>query len=188
MLISKNSQLGLRVSDPATCIKLLECMQEDYKLAIKFIDIVHEKGVRKSETLLSVPLDSESEGLFIKQLFEQSDVRRQITQKTEAQEITTDEGSKYFFICESVYKAAELVKIGNAFTGRTMKGVRPGKYTYLMGKNEMIRFVSYENVICGFYWNTEKTFAFEWGIGRLDYSRKYFSYPTFRRLVTKDGL
>ena len=176
MLISKNSQLGLNLSDTETCKRLFECMSADYELAVSMLKLVDERGYRESEDILRIPLKDDIEGIWIKQLFEQSTIRQQIVKKTENVTVTTDEGSTYFFICDSVYKAAELVKIGNAFTGRTMKDIKPGKYTYLMGKTEVIRFVSYDNVICGFYWNTDKVISFEWGVDQE--SGEYYYSPT----------
>ncbi len=72
--------------------------------------------------------------------------------------------SKYFFICESVYKASELIKIGENFTGRTLKDIKHGHYTYLMGKNTMIRFLAVPGAILGLYWDDKKNHAFEFGV------------------------
>jgi hypothetical protein len=85
----------------------------------------------------------------------------------------TKDDSKYFLICESVYKAAELIKVNTGFTGRTLKDINFGTYTYLMGRNEMVRFIVSKGGLKGYYFDDLKDIAFEFGI-EMEYGNYYF--------------
>lgn len=87
--------------------------------------------------------------------------------------LASDAESSYYFICDSVYKCAELIKIKENFTGRTLKDINFGKYTYLLGKNKMLRFVVGLGAIAGFYYDDKKKDIFWWGIETND-GKYYF--------------
>lgn len=91
----------------------------------------------------------------------------------EIKDMMEDDNSKYFLITESVYKCAELIKIKENFTGRTLKDIQLGKYTYLMGKNCMVRFYCGIGYIKGFYYNDKDQVSFDWRIA-IDTGNYYF--------------
>lgn len=80
------------------------------------------------------------------------------------QEIINDNDSRYFLIQDSVYKCAELIKITENFTGRTLKDIHIGKYTYLMGKSKMVRFYCGIGYIKGYYWDNKENISFDFRI------------------------
>lgn len=71
--------------------------------------------------------------------------------------------SSFYLITEGVLKPAEMIKLNENFTTTLFNKVKPGKYTYLLGRNTMLRFVRKDNVIKGFYFNDAKEIGFEFG-------------------------
>lgn len=90
-----------------------------------------------------------------------------------------NDDDKYFYICSTVYKAAELIKIGENFTGRILKDIKAGQYVYLLGKHEMVKFAVGERGIKGFYFDDKQDILFEWGVEISDGS--YFYAPGFQK-------
>lgn len=120
-----------------------------------------------TETILAniekVKTDAENMLIDIK-----SDDRELINRISDKVRVNTsnfmDDNTKYFLICESVYKAAELIRIGENFTARTVKDIKFGNYTYLMGKHQMVRFICGIGGIKGIYYNNMTCVAFEFGL------------------------
>lgn len=172
MVISVNSQLGLRMNSLQGQVDFMELLQSLYKDEAERLQLLYDKlqdtphDGENFEIAKSDPLYDETFG-FINQIeanHNEKEVRQQVTLAIGEKNIIDGEGSKYFFICESVYKAAELIKVTQTFTGRTLKDISFGKYTYLMGKNKAVRFVVGVNAIKGFYYDDKDKVAFEWGI------------------------
>lgn len=146
MKISKRSQLGLKFEDQEckiNCMKALKmCSEKEIERlnhAIDELDPNNEyclpKSTNKFDQLLKLGL---------------------------LEKLISNDNGKYYLICDSVYKASELVKINSDFSGRTYKDIELGKHTYLMGKNLMTRFIVDIGKIKGLYYNDLEKIAFEW--------------------------
>lgn len=192
MLISKRSQLGLRFEDMAVKVLFLKAMENNASTKVDTLnkEITFLQALPKNEdgkVLLSedelndykewmgkdftIPLQDDLEMIETSKSIDRA-VDRTITQNTGVKIqanwlqsiIRENDSSKYFLILDSVYKAAELVKIGGGFTSRTMKDINLGHYTYLLGKNKMVRFVVVVGAIKGFYFDDHLNIAFEFGL------------------------
>lgn len=171
MVISYNSQLGLRFREPEMKVELLDLMK-DY--------LENELGITRGflEQLRGLPTDENGnlqigEDMLSEWQLSRLDNNNEVRNKVSAilgvdTNLIDDDDSLYYFICDSVYKAAELIRINDNFSGRTIKDINFGKYTYLMGKNRMVRFVVRRGVMRGFYFNDSDKKAFEFGIEMED--------------------
>jgi hypothetical protein len=177
MVISYNSQLGLRFSDKkikSECLtiqmkyleskldglnKVIEIAQKDLK------DLLHDELVLYNDLVN----DFSSR---IQQKEDNDETAKMADDKIDLMDLLSDDGTSYYYICDSVYKAAALIKIGEKFTGRTLKDINFGKYTYLMGKHRMIRFVCAFDIIKGIYYDelNKKAFQFAIDIDNGNYS------------------
>lgn len=179
MVISHNSQLGLRFTEKPT-------KREFYDVYSKYIksfytnrkDVLDKKLVTlrglmdMAEKLTEEEIDRDKEYYFnlAEELVPSNDKEDEIITKVngifgiDPTDITLNDEGKYYLICESVYKAAELIKVSSGFTGRTLKDISFGKHTYLLGKNEMVRFKVGVGAIKGFYYNDKENIVFEWGV------------------------
>lgn len=144
MKISKRTQLGLRFED-SDC--KLQCLHTFDKCLKKEIERLYD-AIKELDPEYCLP---------------KSDKKLETIIKAELVENLTDNG-KYYLICDSVYKASELIKINSNFSGRTYKDIQLGKHTYLMGKHLMIRFIVKIGNIKGFYYDDLQNIAFEWVI------------------------
>lgn len=69
--------------------------------------------------------------------------------------LINDGNSKIFLICDSVYEASKRIRVEKAFTASIFKKINFGKYTYLLGKYQMMRFAVRNEFLIGFYFNEE---------------------------------
>lgn len=175
MIISSNSQLGLRFARNEVKAEFLKLMIEYAKTqvsslegAMDFIKSLPEDNRPLTIEELGVLADNHKEWGIEIQINPDKEAARQIVREVNGlvglRNIVSDEDSKYFLICDSVYRAAELIKIGENFTGRTLKDVALGNYTYLIGKHEMIRFIVVIGAVKGFYYNDKDSVVFEFSI------------------------
>ncbi|HLZ17587.1 MAG TPA: hypothetical protein VKQ08_11130 [Cyclobacteriaceae bacterium] len=199
MIIGYNTQLGLRFHDPEKKVQFLKLMQDylENELGItkSFLDKVNNIAdkIENGEATLSFDTDEQAEE-FKAELEriphygedEGKKVRDKVTEVfgvDKEYNMVDDENSKYFFICDSVYKAAELIKVSSGFTGRTLKDINWGKYTYLMGKNRMVRFVVGNGAVRGFYFDDETPMAFEFCLEMEE--GKYFCQKGYDKEFTQ---
>lgn len=191
MIISTNSQLGLRMNSLEKQVEFLELLKSLYEKEVIRLDTFHQKLTNHPNKTDDVYHFEDDDPLgiealcFVNQIeanHNEKEVRVKVTLAIGEKDIIKGEDSKYFFICDSVYKAAELIKISQTFTGRTLKDIAFGKYTYLMGKHTAVRFVVGINAIKGFYYNDSDNIAFEWGIEMEDGG--YYFDLRFQELFT----
>lgn len=71
--------------------------------------------------------------------------------------------SKLYLICNGVEMCSKMIRIGDNFSSKALRNIHFGKHTYLLGKNEMCRFLCYQGAIKGVYWNRESKITFEFG-------------------------
>lgn len=174
MVISKNSQLGLRFANQDVQVEFLRRLMEvneDLRNGYELIKAKVDSGEAGENGFVQIEVEPElynhvgSNGEIIGKRFDEISTRTFVCSKSSDDNILiSEDDSKFFFICDSVYKAAHLIKIGENFTGRTLKDVNFGKYTYLMGKNKFTRFVVMLDAVRGFYYDDKDNVAFEWGI------------------------
>lgn len=179
MVISSDSQLGLRWRNENVKVPFLELMlkynknlQEAYEFAAsltqKQIDSI-ESGIIPDDYNYKRVDEVTLDNGFTVDLNENSgvtEVGQRITQKIglNINIVGDDHQSSYYLITQGVLKPAEMIKIGDGFTGRILKGLKQGKYTYLLGKHKMIRFVVYNDVVKGLYYDDKDQIAFEYGL------------------------
>lgn len=187
MVISKNSQLGLRFEDASVkydFLKLsLSLTQNQLSSINEQLDFLQslpknedgtyhltEEDAKKyrleydEKYQIVLPEDDEKEKLLIKKVSELVQ-KATGTVSDDIQCLLHEDkiNSKYFLICDSVYHAASLIQIGG-FTSRTLKDIELGHYTYLMGKHRMLRFVVVVGAIKGFYYDDRENVMFEFGL------------------------
>lgn len=162
MVISENSQLGLRFKENKSKVEFLLLMKGYYENQSQ---VVGEKI-----NMLQTNPDAYDFNEHEQRIYNGTGsdrVKNKVEKAFETQSpfsiyqrLVKDEDSSYYFICQSVYKAAKLIKINSGFTGRAIKDIKDGKYTYLMGINTMVRFLVQNGAIIGFYFNDQKKTAF----------------------------
>lgn len=195
MKISARTQLGLRFTEKANKVSFLQLMQDYLQNELGLTESVLQKLterynrggeiLQRIESGQEVTLNDEEYEFYMQTSSEipthsgQKAVREKVMGAINTSNhnmiLINDEGTKYFYICESVYKAAELIRIGENFSGRTLATVKDGHYTYLMGRHRMARFVKNNQVILGMYYDEEKKVAFEWGI-EMEEGGYFFSH------------
>lgn len=175
MVISQNTQLGLQLNSTETRVKFLMLLKEDVEYTVGRLDEVIKNGKRTDENTLLVPVDNDGDANLVQRCFDQQGVHEKIKILIGENSVLDGEGSAYYYICNSVYEAADLIRINSGFTGTIFKGIKPGKYTYLMGKDRCVRFVWHNGAILGFYYDQKSNIAFEWGIDTE--SGKYYFSP-----------
>ena len=194
MTISENSQLGLLFNRKETKIEFIKSLKSKLENRVSRLSLAVDVLSKVAETQddASIDLTEEEKEKFAAEEYKKAtdilinDYKIDINEKSQKQvidkisEIANKETrtsfssiqsliwecetSKYFFICDSVYKAAELIKIGENFTGRAVKNIKPGHYTYLMGKHKMVRFNAFTGAVQGIYWDNKDSHAFEFGL------------------------
>lgn len=171
MVISHNSQLGLRFRDNAVKVVYLQLLKQVHELELTKVqsNIKKVKELEINESNVELSAEELQKLEFEVPYIENDDVRKQITATIEKEllgnvnHLIDEKNNTYYFICDSVYKAAELIRIKENFTSRTLKDIKFGMYTYLMGKNRMLRFLCTKGIIKGFYFDDKNNIAFEWG-------------------------
>lgn len=172
MMISSNTQLGLRFKD--------HVLKRDF-LQLRLDDI--HKSLDESKERLS-EIEKEHVGILIKMGKDQHEAQAEVqsfrmrpnaefvvagldeklTDKEMAEELSDmmlDNGEKTFLITAGVEAPSKRIKVGENFSGTAFASMKPGKYTYLLGRNEMCRFVVKGNFLRGFYFDDVKRIAFE---------------------------
>lgn len=174
MVISYNSQLGLRFKEQNVKVEFIRLMRDYFEKELGMTEAFFDKVTALPESAFTT--DGDGKVAIDKAILNEwelpyvnnyNEVRDKVSDKLGIcinTNMVSDDGSSYYFICDSVYKAAELVKINDNFSGRSLKDIKFGKYTYLMGKNRMVRFCVGIGVIRGFYFNDVEKKAFEFGI------------------------
>ncbi len=201
MIISKNSQLGLKIDALHPRKKFLECWIDCQKKnhkeyvkryrglseedALKFINEISALSSEQRSKMKVIddrsPLAKElgfnideNEGRYVLQSENEEYEKVNIINDNLEIPILSNSNSEIFLITESVYTPAGRVKIGENFTCTLMQNIRQGMYTYLLGKNEMIAFVHNENIIKGLFYNDLENIAFEFG---YDTKNDNYYYP-----------
>lgn len=187
MVISKNSQLGLMLFDLQTMKEYLE----DMKSAIEREKTNNAAAISEITALLKengddyyLPKTDTISGI---EAWEQIRNRLGYNKENVGAEFYTKPHPNpfYYLIMPSVDKCAELIKIKTDFSCSVFNKVKEGEHVYLLGKNEMFRFVKFNGAIRGSYWDRANRIGFE--IGLLLVENKYYSpscYPEqFNRIV-----
>lgn len=199
MIISKSTQLGLMFQDmdvkktfgelflkrlevrkglSVAAIKVLERAAKELNSRIVDLerdpsDIVVQHTIEEVNEIIS-----EADKYLVDKQGEDVELMAdRVYRSVDIIDLIKDEDSKYFYICDSVYKCADLIKVSENFTARAVNGIRPGKYTYLMGKTRMLRFVCAEYLIKGIYFDSGKGITFEFILNTE--SGKYYYPDTF---------
>lgn len=184
-MISENSQLALRMTRPET---MSEQTLEDMKLKILHHDLIMA-NVKEQHRLITkvvdenakvvgeegkfeIEVDSLEEGdnvqMSVRMMFAERDIEEKLggTTKKLIKDMNSDwSDTKFFFICNSVYEASALIKVGaGGFTARIMKDLKDGKYTYLLGKHQMARFIITKRCLHGMFFDSEAKRAFEYSM------------------------
>lgn len=74
-----------------------------------------------------------------------------------------NQNPKLYLICNGVEECSKMIRVGDSFSSRALRNIPFGKHTYLLGKNEMFRFLCNKGAIKGVYWDRENKIGFEFG-------------------------
>lgn len=182
MMISANSQLGLRFKSNDVKVAFLKTIKVDIEGQLQPLTdlITHiQADIKEAEESGLGDGTNLPEG-YIQQKYQiplsisEKAVSSKVMEKVDVVNLVSCEDSSFYLIAQSVYKAAELIKVSENFSSRTLKDINIGKYTYLLGKNKMIRFVCVVGAIKGFYYDDVAKIAFEWGCD-LDTGEYFFN-------------
>jgi len=170
MIISRNSQLGLRISDNTVKVNLLTIWKNTMTVRIDSINskislLENSNNLNQDIESFKIDFDKERDYSTIRQKVE-SCVKKVYGESFHPSSFIEkdSEDQRYFLICDSVYEAAELIKIGEGFTSRTLKDINIGHYTYLMGKHRAIKFVVVVGAIIGIYIDEESEVVLDFGL------------------------
>lgn len=189
MIISKNTQLGLMFKDSPVKIEFFKNLQK-WNIETKR---KCEENIKQAEEKLNDlakqgkdHLNSEEYKEFISGFPMKAhttkgdelgfDIRAKLDKLCgEYLELAKDENSKYYLITSGVEKPSQMIRIGDNFSSLALKNVNIGKHTYLLGKNEMIRFICAVGGIKGIYWNRTTNIGFDFG---FDLVENGYYFPT----------
>lgn len=87
---------------------------------------------------------------------------------------------KYYLIQKSVLDYSKLIRISDNFSCVIFNKIKEGEHVYLLGKSEFFRFVKFNGVIKGMYWDRQNKIAFEVGF-HLEKDRFY--YPNIHEKI-----
>lgn len=187
MVISKNSQLGLMMDDIPVRIEFLKLMlkrNEDLAAAYDTISKIIQNKVQDESgdiTITHEEIDGFSSvtGIGLNEEFddislhpENKNVRNKINTlfatKDQVLNFVDNEDSKLYLICEGVEKCSKMIRVGDNFSSKAFRNIGFGKHTYLLGKNEVCRFICIKSAIKGIYWNRSAEICFEFGFDLND--------------------
>lgn len=208
MKISVNSQLGLMMDDDKIKVEFLELCLGAAKGKMAKIDTTVE-NIRKiyddkigELTIAAEQVEAGEIEMTVEEVEAMAEIKSFDLQKhKESQRIYenvkaahesdilnffTNNGAKLYLICDGVEKCSKMIRIGDNFSSRALRNIPFGKHTYLLGKNEMCRFLCAAGAIIGIYWNRERKISFEFGFD-LTTDGYYFDedYPDEFNKVTK---
>lgn len=162
MKITASSQLGLMMDSEEVCVEFFQLMLE-------------RNRQRQAECQKAIDRGPKEEGLYIMTVEADTDDPVIAQNNLALTGQTTDrigdsignfinnQGSKLYLICNGVEECSKMIRVGDSFSSRALRNIKFGKHTYLMGKNEVFRFLCNNNAIKGIYWNREEKAAFEFG-------------------------
>lgn len=175
MIISRNSQLGLMMDDENLQVEFLQLRLADTKHTIDILD----RGIEKAEQFGEMFVD---EGGQLSQQINNGQIDSRIglrfADSGDSNNFIDNKNSKLYLICDGVDKCSKMIRIGDNFSSKALSNIEFGKHTYLMGKDEVCRFLCIQGAIKGIYWCRSKKIAFEFGFDLQD-DGYYFhsSYP-----------
>lgn len=182
MVISENSQLGLRFKDEFLKIQFMSIIKKNIEKRISVFGDAIVFLEKEKENLSCVKTNKELNTIYeeykkqnVIDLGSLSNSKKLMNEITELfkddifsdnalTDILQNQNDDFFLICNSVYKASELIRIGENFSARALKNIKRKRCTYLLGKNEMMMFMVCEKAIRGYYFNDLIHDAFEFGL------------------------
>lgn len=173
MNISHNSQLALMMDDINVQVELLQSMKDDKIYRINILDSAIEslRVAEKDENgNVTVCIDESLVGDELVNLEDNRKIDERLSLRLygEGNNFIDNENSKLYFICEGVDKCSKMIRIGDNFSSKALRNIDFGKHTYLLGKDEMTRFICATGVIKGLYWCRSKKIHFEYGFDLQD--------------------
>lgn len=187
MVISKNSQLGLMMDDTMLQVELLELMKNDLRHTI---DIIDNAVVNDGVATIKVE-DNELDMFNVEKLENnrQIDERISLRLADNNDNFIDNKNSKIYLICDGVDKCSKMIRIGDNFSTKALRNIEFGKHTYLLGKDEMCRFLCQKGAIKGIYWCRSKNIAFEFGFDLEDDgyyfdSRYSYEFNKITKIIT----
>lgn len=198
MVISKNSQLGLMMDDKDVAVQFLELMLKKNQDLKDSLDVVMKVVEQKSNEQITELYDTKEKVEKGEVYFTDEDVKKYVDQfpdieidlpqlesdreiKNKVSDCLKDtilnfinnQDSKLYLICDGVEKCSKMIRMGDNFSSRALRNISFGKHTYLLGKNEVCRFICAKGAIKGIYWDKENEICFEYGFD-LDSDGYYF--------------
>ena len=183
MVISRNSQLGLMLLDrnilAEYCVHAQNFLKDLSKEVAATPDSEFEEDGRYN---LKAKQWNEGDELF-------KEIGERLAYKPELKgsEFYTIQNPNpyYYLILSGVEKCASKIRLKENFSCSIFNRVKDGEHVYLLGKDEVYRFVKHRGAIRSFYWDRGREIAFEFGM-HLEKDKYYFPHTNeeeFNRLV-----
>lgn len=161
MVINRNTQLGLMMDDEDVRVEFLRTMLERSQQRKEEVEKAKQKGASADGMYtISVAADTGDPVLAQNNLALQGATTDKIG---EMGSFVDNKDSKLYLICNGVEACSKMIRVGDTFSSRALRNIEFGKHTYLLGKNEMVRFFCNEGAIKGIYWDRENKVTFEFG-------------------------
>ena len=158
MVISKNSQLGLMMDDIEIQSEYLHIMLDTLDERIAILDSVLEINKNNPDKEF-IEVENEVQGDYITNLIDNKQIDARINEgigEHISGNLISNTNSKLYLICDGVEKCSKMIKVGDNFSSRALKNIQFGNHTYLLGKDEMTRFICAKGYIKGVYWCRSK--------------------------------
>lgn len=171
MVINRSSQLALMMDDLNLQVELLQTMKDDKSHMIDVLDSTIEmlnNAPKDEQGNITVSIDECVSDLEVMENNQQIDSRLTLRLSNNENNFIDNNNSKLYLICDGVDKCSKMIHIGDNFSSKALSNIEFGKHTYLLGKDEMTRFISAPGVIKGIYWCRSKKIAFEYGFDLQD--------------------
>jgi len=183
MVISRNSQLGLMLHDRNMNLELIDHFKNFLSSLRTEVAKIDEKEFEEGGKF----------NLKSKQWTDGDELYAEICQKLgynkelKGSEFYTVKSPNpyYYLIQQTVWDCSEKIRINENFSCVIFNKIKDGEHVYLLGKEEVYRYVKFNGAIRAFYWDRGRKLAFEFGF-HLEKDRYYFpdiKEDEFNRLV-----
>jgi len=166
MLISKKTQLGLQIDSPYELADFFDHALSCKRQYVDALDRVSEKikqNKRDGEESFTVSFDeSDQKDLEVYRILQNQ--TNWVGEKGKPEWLIEVEDKNFdrpthisigrvFLITSGVKEPAKMIKMNGGFTSTMLRNMKHGRYTYLLGKDEVCQFTVEGKSIGGYFWN-----------------------------------
>lgn len=189
MVISRNSQLGLMLFDREVMVDYLKHCQKFLDKEIAGVkdhlqDVKTKLKALKGDDYCDsdLPAPKKNDGDF---LWEEINKALAYNPDYKGSEFyTVQNPNPYLYLIQpTVHTCAALIKVNENFSCSIFDKIRDGEHIYLLGKNSFYRFIKFNGVIRGLFWNKKTEAAFEIG---FHLKKDQYFYPSLGKQEFND--